>query len=178
MVVSACSEAALSVFPFVCPTDVNSKRIRENHLTLSGLTRTVALKIEGAPFDSWSARLLSELFVIFPQTFYTNSRIKSSIMPRNRSLCIRFPSLFTTVWRYCFKLFTASWINNRQTRTICCVFLFHFFRRLAWTNGHFPTCAISDLTQFEVKQFQSYAIYKKLKLCTIVTILKAHQIFS
>jgi len=55
MVVSARSEAALSVFSFVCSTDVNSKEIREDYLTLSGLTRAVTLIFEGAPFDSWSA---------------------------------------------------------------------------------------------------------------------------
>jgi hypothetical protein len=38
MVVSNCSEAALSVFSYVYPTDVNFKQVREDNLTLSGLT--------------------------------------------------------------------------------------------------------------------------------------------
>ena len=75
----------------------------------------------------------------FPQTFHTNTRIKSSVMPRNHFLSIRFSSLFTAVWRYCLQLFTASVINYRLTRTVSCVFLFHFFLCLAWTSGHFPT---------------------------------------
>jgi hypothetical protein len=96
----------------------------------------------------------------FPQTFHTNFRIKSSIMPRNRFLSIRFPSLFTAVWRYCFQLFTASWINYWQTRTECCVFLFHFSLCSAWTDIHFPAYAISDLRNFKLSSF-SLTQFKK-----------------